>query len=337
MIVAGIDAGTKSYDIFYLDDGDEGTIGNISFSTEEVKKNPFCIVEALEEIKPDVAAGLSGYGLPVKSFQKLDDRDLLLMTLTKDAPSVGLRQVVQLIRREKLPVYTIPAVIHLPTVPHWRKVNRIDMGTYDKLCSAVLAVWELSSEVPVEKLNFVLVEAGYGFNAFVAVREGKIVDGIGGTSGFPAYSSLGCIDGELAYLLGGFSKSLLYHGGISELTGCQKERMEWLAEFTMKGVRAVEVSTSKTEIVAASGRMFENVDFFKAFKKLAGEFGYEVKRIKGFGVAKQSAEGAAIVASGIAGGKYADIIKHMEILNVRGTVFDYLTPAIRKVINLITE
>ncbi len=322
MISAGIDAGTKSYEIFWLDD--DGA-DKITFPTEEVRENPGCIVNALEEIKPDVAAGLSGYGLPVKAFQELNEEDISLMTLSFDLPSLGLREVVNILKTKKLPVYTIPAVIHLPTVPAWRKINRIDMGTYDKLCSAILALYELSQD-GIE--NFVLVEAGFGFNAFISVRGGRIVDGIGGTSGFPGYSSSGCMDGELAYLLREFPKSLLFRGGISELDVSEKEKMEWLAEFTLKGVRAAEV-TARSKTVAVSGRMFENRYFFEEFNRLASEFGYEVRGVRGFGTAKQSAEGAAIAANGIAGGRFSGLVKRTGILDAKGTVFDYLTPEFR--------
>ena len=328
MISAGIDAGTKSYEIFWLDNEEPY---KIAFSTKEVKENPICIINALEEIKPDVAAGSSGYGLPVKPFQKLNENDVFLMTLSFDLPSVGLREVINALRMSELPAYTIPAVIHLPTVPAWRKINRIDMGTYDKLCSAVLALYDLSHD-GIE--NFVLVEAGFGFNAFISVKGGRIVDGIGGTSGFLGYSSVGCMDGELAYLIGGFPKSLLFKGGISELDAPEKEKMEWLAEFTLKGVRAAE-TTVKSKTIAVSGRMFENRHFFEAFNGLASEFGYEVRKVRGFGIAKQSAEGAAIVANGMAGGKFSGLIKHMAILEAGGTIFDYLTKEFRARISKI--
>ena len=39
-----------------------------------------------------------------------------------------------------LPLVLLPGVIHLDTVPEHRKINRIDLGTSDKLCAAALGI-----------------------------------------------------------------------------------------------------------------------------------------------------------------------------------------------------
>ncbi len=335
-VAVGIDAGTSSFEIFVLED--DNPLLKWTFLTSEVKKKTEIVLKALKEINPDVIAGPSGYGLPVKRFSELSNSDIALMTLNFDRTVMGVRSLIDLIRKSELGeiTWTIPGIIHLPTIPEYRKLNRIDMGTSDKLCSVALAVYQFArGGMPFDEQNFVLVEAGYGFNAFIAVKSGKVVDGIGGTSGFPAFSSLGSLDGELAYLLGDFPKSMLFSGGIRSLLkdkGIKVDRLEdlpnfaveWMCEFILKGIRAVSVSLDEFEVVV-SGRFFDL--FYEEFKEYSG-----IKAVKlgGFGIAKQSAEGAAIIASGLAGGRFKDIVDWLEIQKAKGSVFDYVTSDIRR-------
>ena len=103
----------------------------------------------------------------------------------------------------------------------------------------------------VKKANLILVEAGYGFNSFISIKNGKVVDGIGGTSGFPAFSSLGSMDSELAYLLKPFPKSLLFTGGIKSYLkdrGLNVKKIEdignyykILAEYIIKGIKVADI------------------------------------------------------------------------------------------------
>ncbi len=335
-VAVGIDAGTSSFEIFALEEGKP--MLKRTFSTSEVRKMPEIVLRELKKINPDVMAGLSGYGLPVKRFSELRDKDIFLMTLNFDKTVMGARSLIDLIRRSEFGriTWTIPGIIHLPTVPEYRKLNRIDMGTSDKLCSVALAIYQLAKEgKPFNEQNFVLVEAGYGFSAFIAVKNGKIVDGIGGTSGFPSFSSLGSMDGELAYLLGDFPKSMLFSGGIRSLLrdrGTNVDRLEdlpefaveWICEFIMKGIRAVSVSLDEFDVIV-SGKFFDV--FCDEFKEFSG---IEVVKLKGFGMAKQSAEGAAIIANGLAGGEFKDIVDRLEIRKAKGSVLDYITSDIRK-------
>ncbi|RLI75323.1 DUF1464 domain-containing protein [Archaeoglobales archaeon] len=339
MIFAGIDPGTSSYEIFALDD--DKPLDKITISTEEVRKNPNTLLKALKDLNADVIAGLSGYGLPIKKFSELDEEDVFLMTLNKDKNStMGMRRLIEIAKKENLNIYTIPGVILLPTIPEWRKINRIDMGTADKLCSVCLALYQLSRESPIEKQNFVLVEAGFGFNAFISVKNGEIVDGIGGTSGFPAFSSLGAMDSELAYLLRPFPKSLLFGGGIRSYLndrGIKIEKIEdlddyvdLLAEFIVKGISVAEVSLGKADKILVSGKVFDLLDIIKKIE----DFGYRVVKLKGFGRAKQSAEGAAIIANGIGNGKFRKIVDHLEIKKAKGSVLDYITSEFREYLDV---
>jgi len=322
MISAGIDAGTESYCIVAIED--EEVVYEIEIPTTKVRQNPEIVIENLRECGAEIAAGLSGYGLPIKKFSELDDVDIFLMTLNFEPEQrVGLRRIIEKMKEMDYDLYTIPGVIHLQTIPRWRKINKIDVGTYDKLCSAVLAVYQLSKGANFEDLNFVLAEIGH-FNSFLAIKNGKIVDGIGGSSGFPGYGSIGSLDSELAYLLGEFPKKLIYSDGLKDY--------DWdvLAEYVLKGLRSVEVSIGKADLCMLSGRFAAEV------KEYIEEF-YEVEILKGFGKGKQSAQGAAIIANAIGGGKFKDLVRRMDIFNAKGTVFDYITQDVMKFLKLGME
>ena len=49
--------------------------------------------------------------------------------------------------RASMPVLLTPGVIHFATVPAHRKVNRVDMGTADKVCAVALAIHEQGSRL----------------------------------------------------------------------------------------------------------------------------------------------------------------------------------------------
>ncbi|AGK61140.1 putative butyrate kinase [Archaeoglobus sulfaticallidus PM70-1] len=337
MRFAGIDPGTSSYEIFILEDSEPHD--RIEIETSAVREDPESVKKIFADLEVDVYAGLSGYGLPFKRFSELDEKDIFLMTLNKDEEkAIGMRSLIDVAIKLDLEIYTIPAVIHLPTVPEYRKINKIDMGTADKLCSVVLALYSCED---VGTADFILVESGYGFNAFISVSRGKIIDGLGGSSSFPAFSSLGAMDGELAYLLGDFPKRLLFSGGIksylhdmgiqvNSISEMPEDSLVWLAEYLLKGVRAVNVQN--TDRILMSGRNFLNSRFRKIFVEMAEDFTCE--RLEGFGISKQSAEGAAIIANGIAGGEYKHLVTHLELDKASGSVLDYITSDIRRHLNL---
>lgn len=334
VVAAGVDAGTETYQVYAMDNGQE--CFSYIVETSRVKKNPELIFDALEKTRAEAVAGLSGYGLPVKNFADLTDKDISLMTLSREKEaSVGLRSLIEMAISRRININTIPGVIHLPTVPEMRKINKIDMGTPDKVCSVALALDHLllSEGTEYGQQNFILVEAGSGFNAFVAVEGGKIVDGIGGTSGPLAYRSTGSIDAELAYLLSPFPKSMVFNGGLKNYLGrtegpeeLPEDVIQWLVELMFKGIRAAETAIrSKSIKIIASGRLFSVPRFRKVFQE-AGE-DYEIVDLHGN---KQSARGAAIIADGLAKGQFAGLVEQMEVEKARGTVLDYITPEIKK-------
>ncbi len=338
VIAAGVDAGTETYQVYAMDNGRECFSQTVE--TFRVKKNPELIFDALEKSGAKVVAGLSGYGLPVKNFVDLTDEDIALMTLSRDKEaSVGLRSLIEMARSRKTNIKTIPGVIHLPTVPEVRKINKIDMGTPDKVCSVALALEQLGEEAEYGEQNFILIEAGSGFNAFIAVEGGKIVDGIGGTSGSLAYRSTGTIDGELAYLLSAFPKSMVFNGGLKNYLGRKEaleelpqDVLEWLAELMFKGIRAVETAIRERSSlkIITSGRFFSIPQFRKVFQEAKEDYHYQIMDLDGD---KQSAKGAAVIADGLARGQFEELVEHLELKKARGTVLDYLAPEVKKYLN----
>src|SRR5215510_9622599 len=145
--VIGIDPGTVSVDLCGLDGG--LLCLDRSLSTAEALANPSVILDILNDahrIGPlDLVAGPSGYGLPLRRAADVTENDLRLAYLAADGEPGGiggLRSLMRTLRQSPLPIVLTPGVIHLASVPAHRKVNRVDMGTADKVCATALAVSE---------------------------------------------------------------------------------------------------------------------------------------------------------------------------------------------------
>ncbi|MCP8319398.1 MAG: DUF1464 family protein [archaeon] len=341
--VIGIDPGTKSFDFCGLDNGK--LFMDIAIPSEDILKDPNVIIELLKSAKPlNLIVGPSGYGLPLTHIRKIDDQKLFLMTLIRPDSNtreiLGLRRVVNMLKEEKFNVYFIPGVIHMPTVPSHRKINKIDMGTADKLCCAVLGVFDQARhyDIDYDKVSFILVEIGYGFNAILGVEKGQIVDGIGGTTGNIGFLSLGAMDGELAYLLNKIDKSTLRQGGVAYIAGDERITPEELVmrihdehynlawEAFMggieKGVAQMRISVRESREIMLSGRLCKVKKIYDEISKRLSALG-KVRRVEGFAkVAKEAAQGAALLADGLAGGQYKKLVDFMRIKEANGTVLD---------------
>ena len=132
----------------------------------------------------------------------------------------GMKKFFSIVKEGDLDILFVPGIIQLPTVPRWRKFNKIDMGTADKMCIGALSVETVSRKkgVSYAEVNHVVVELGGGYNAVITIEKGRIINGIGGTLfPGPGFMNAGAMDGEIAYLLGGFEKTLLFQGGASYL------------------------------------------------------------------------------------------------------------------------
>src|SRR5205085_7675141 len=130
-------------------------------------------------------------------------------------------------------------VIHLPTVPAHRKINRIDLGTPDKLCVAALAP---------EGFRGCVVELGTAFTACVVLDGGRVVDGVGGSGGPVGWASPGAWDGETAYLLSPLGKRDLFAGGARAVPNAVTGQT-WFRESLVKAVAGLRAVTPFDDIL----------------------------------------------------------------------------------------
>ncbi|NVM55970.1 MAG: DUF1464 family protein [Candidatus Helarchaeota archaeon] len=344
--VVGIDPGTDSWGIVGLED--DTIILDTSIPTKRVIEKPGIIVEILQSLEEiDLIVAPSGHGLPFTPIQELTERDLFLLTIKKKISSkiTGLGEIARLLKEKGFKGYFIPSVKLLSTVPTHRKINKIDMGTADKVCSAVLGVYDQAVRLNIDysEVSFILVEMGTGFTAVLGVENGKIVDGIGGSQGCAGFLACGGIDGELAYLLNDIYKRTIYSGGASYVAGYKdlspeefiilantdekfKLAKDFLIESILKDINAMQISVKHPREILLSGRLARIDDFYTIFESHLTNAA-PVHRINGLPtaqIAKEAAQGAAIIANGLADGKFKPLIKTMKLLDAKGTVLDHI-------------
>ena len=143
MRVLGVDPGSKSWDFFGLEDSN--IILDTSIPTYELIREPQKAILIIKTVKNlDLITAPSGFGLPLKSVKDLSEKDIFFTLLKFEQQEknklVGLGKILRLIKAENIPGVIVPGVKHLPTVPKYRKINKIDMGTADKLCTAVTGI-----------------------------------------------------------------------------------------------------------------------------------------------------------------------------------------------------
>ena len=328
----GIDPGTVSIDVCGIVDGQ--IYLDQSWPTAETLTDPSSFIQILTRHGiPDLIVGPSGYGLPLRRSEEATENDLLLAFLAPrdDTGGIGgLRALARLLAASGLPIVYVPGVIHLDTVPDHRKLNRVDLGTADKLCAVVLGIQEQCRRrgCKPEKSSFILMELGGAFTAGVAVEKGQAVDGIGGTSGSIGWRAAGALDGEVAFLAGLITKSALFQGGVSSLLarepGRQTVAVNAYVEGIVRTVRQLRCSAPSADEVLLSGRHAAALEIRDRITAELADVG-PVRLLSGAArTAKQGAEGAALMADGLAGGANHAVVDRLRIREARGTVLDHL-------------
>jgi predicted butyrate kinase (DUF1464 family) len=318
--------------------------------TAEALADPSVLIGLLNDAQHagrlDLVAGPSGYGLPVTKAQDLTEDDIRLAYLAAEGEAGGiggLKSLMRAFKRSSLPIVLTPGVVHLASVPAHRKVNRADMGTADKVCVAALAVREQAMRrgCGEREVSFILIEMGGAFTAVIAVENGRIVDGAGGSSGPLGARAAGALDGEVAFLAGAVTKRLLFAGGVATISGTPdaaaetlatpitaRGRLAWEAyiESAVKAVASLAVSAPSACEVIISGR-FARIEHVRGelTRRLAPVVAQPVHMLAGFAsVAMQAAQGAALIADGLAGGASAALVDALGLREASGTVLDHL-------------
>ncbi|MBN1801912.1 MAG: DUF1464 family protein [Candidatus Lokiarchaeota archaeon] len=350
MRVLGIDPGTKSWDFYGLDFSKEKEkiILDASIPSAELIQKPEKVISLLNSVGSiDLMVAPSGFGLPLKRVEDLTEKDLFLTLLKFDSKYkdklLGLGDVLRLIKSAGFSAMIVPGVKHLPTVPRYRKVNKVDMGTADKLCTAVVGIrdqMQRDKKLPQET-NFIMIEVGYGFTAVLAVENGQIIDGIGG-SNIMGFRACGSLDGELAYLIKNIEKKNIYRGGVAYIAGyadmglkeiallAEKDDQTKMAldayiSSVKKSVYAIASSFSSkdkiTEILLA-GRGAEiqylRENIVSSLKDIAS-----ARLMSSYSqIAKRAAQGAAFIANGLLGGNLKAITANLQLKEASGSILD---------------
>ncbi|MFX1447620.1 MAG: DUF1464 family protein [Promethearchaeota archaeon] len=344
--VIGIDPGSKSWDFFGLENKE--VILDTSIPSIELIEEPsiaLSIIKSVENI--DLIVAPSGFGLPLKKISDLTEEDIFLTLLKFDKEEkdklIGLGEILRLIKAEKIPGIIIPGVKHLPTIPRYRKINKIDMGTADKLCTAVTGIRDQVERLDIspKNSNFIMGEIGYGFTSVLAIENGQVIDGIGG-SNIMGFRACGSLDGELAYLIKKINKKDIYSGGLSFIAGhteltlkeiikqAKKDAQTDIAikafiSELIKAIYAISSSYSNkskiTEVLLA-GRSTE-LQYIKEFINENFEDFFPVNLMKSYAnISKHAAQGAAFIANGLLGGVFEPIISNMKIKDAKGSILD---------------
>ncbi len=346
----GIDPGSKSWDFFSLE-GSRKIELDTSIPTKDIIREPqkaINIINSLNERKKlDLMVAPSGFGLPLRRVSDLTEDDIFLTLLKfkkkEKTEILGLGKILRLLKKEEIPGIIVPGVKHLPTVPRHRKVNKIDMGTADKLCTAVVGIRDQmeTHNIPPTETNFIMVEIGYGFTAVLAIENGKIIDGIGG-SNIMGFRACGSLDGELAYLIRDIKKKNIYKGGVAFIAGYADLSLKEISILSEKDEqtktafdayissvkKAVYSLTSsfldknKIKEVLLAGRGV-NIKIIR--QKIIGALGdlAPIRSMKSYSqIAKRAAQGAAYIANGLLKGEYEPVIKNLEIEGSSGSILD---------------
>jgi predicted butyrate kinase (DUF1464 family) len=204
-------------------------------------------------------------------------------------------------------------------VPAHRKLNRIDLGTADKLGVAALALAQHGRDEPA-----LVVEFGSAFTALVVLKNRQVVDGLGGTCGPLGGMSSGAWDGEAAYLLSPLAKADLFRGGVADIADRELAKAAFRESFGRAAAGLLHLHGFRD--VYFGGTLFRtHPDFAQdAVDALPRGLALHSTRDLPGAWVKHAAQGAALIADGLCGGAFAPLVGWLKLREASGTVLDWL-------------
>ncbi len=317
MISIGIDAGSNTWSGVKLENNKASDY--FVKNTKDIKNDLDKFVNFLTKfIENNPTVLPSAFGAKLNLLKNIKKEELKLALLKNTSKNtVGLYSVLKKLKNYNIDAYLIPSIKMLPTVADYKKVNKIDMGTSDKLCVAVYAIKNQSEKlnIDIKKTSFLLIEIGSSFTSLIFVDEGKIIDGLGGTSGAMGFHAKGAIDGEL-FSFKKYSKNKIYTGGLKDIKeDIAKDAFLNSLKMNISGI----VSTNKVpkEIIISHSNqneiIKEIIEICKTYSK--------VELLKNKTRASNAAYGAALLAEDLKTSK--DIINQLKI-NKSKNITDFI-------------
>jgi predicted butyrate kinase (DUF1464 family) len=327
--VVGSDPGTSSLDLLLLEDG--AVADQARLLPARLRDEPEILARLLDRWAPiDLVAAPSGYGLPLVRGDAFTDDHLEQMSLVRpddrgrDSGVVGFRAWVRAFVRSGVPLVFLPGGLHLPTIPAHRKAGAVDVGTADKIAVAALALaFDACDSGGFSRSTFAVVEIGSAFSAILVVDQGRVVDTSAGTRGPLGLRSAGCWDGEVAYWSRMLIKDDLFRGGLADLGPLGPDAFR---ESLIKHVAGLQAVTP-FERIYLSGRGLEQPEIAQLAAEALASFGSltPLPSLAGAWV-KHAAQGSAILADALAGGRYAPVAESLQLTSAAGSVWDVLQP-----------
>jgi predicted butyrate kinase (DUF1464 family) len=325
--VVGSDPGTSSLDLLLLEDGEVADQARLA--PDQLAGDSELLGRLLGRWSPiDLAAAPSGYGLPLIYGDACSADHLEQMSLVrpdergKDSGIVGFRAWVRAFQRSGVPLVFLPGGFHLPTIPRHRKANTIDLGTADKVAVVALALWvDAQQSGGFERSTFAVAEIGTAFSAILVLECGQLVDASAGTRGPIGLRSGGCWDGEVACWRSPISKNDLFQGGLLDL---EADGPAAFRESLIKHAAGLQAVTPFDRIYV-SGRGLEQPEIAHLVSDALALCARPIALpgLPGAWV-KHAAQGSAILADALNGGRFAPVAHSLRLASAAGSVWDVL-------------